>query len=92
MQQCAQKKGRGEDERRLCYISVWAGLCASWFTGSAFRLPVCSQSGGYISSRDLRHDVAPEKRSVNQSHRLWIPVELGFLVQKKTVQRPNYFK
>lgn len=44
------------------------------------RLPVGSQPGGYVSSRDLCHDVAPEKRSVNQSHRLWIPVELGFLV------------
>lgn len=46
------------------------------------RLPVCSQPGGYVSSRDLCHDVAPEKRSVNQPHRLWIPVELGFLVDK----------
>lgn len=45
------------------------------------RLPVCCQPGGYVSSRDLCHDVAPEKRSVNQSHRLWIPVELGFLVE-----------
>lgn len=46
------------------------------------RLPVCSQPGGYVSSRDLCHDVAPEKRSVNQPHRLWIPIELGFLMDK----------
>lgn len=41
--------------------------------------PVCRQPRGYISSRDLRHDVAPEKRSVDHSHYLWVPVELGFL-------------
>lgn len=45
-------------------------------------LPVRSQPGGYVPSRDLRHDVAPEKRPVNQPHRLWIPVELGFLVHE----------
>lgn len=47
-----------------------------------FLLPVRSQPGGDISSGDLRHDVAPEKRSVDQPHRLWIPVELGFLGSK----------
>lgn len=55
--------------------------------GAGLPLPVCSQPGGYVSSRDLRHDVAPEERSVNQPHRLWIPVELGFLVHKNETIR-----
>lgn len=54
-----------------CIYGNWLGEC---------RLPVCCQPGGYVPSRDLCHDVAPEKRSVNHPHRLRVPVELGFLV------------
>lgn len=53
---------------------------SAWLPCDECRQPVCSQPGGDVSSRDLCHDVAPEKRSVNHSHRFWIPVELGFLM------------
>lgn len=52
-------------------------LCLGWFL-----LPVCSQPGGDVPSGDLRHDVTPEKRAVDQPHRLWVPVELGFLMSE----------
>lgn len=52
---------------------------SAWLPCDECRQPVRSQPGGDVSSGDLCHDVAPEKRSVNHSHRFWIPVELGFL-------------
>ena len=53
-------------------------------TAGECRLPVRCQPGGDVPPRDLSNDVAPEKRAVNQPHRLRVPVELGFLGDLKT--------
>lgn len=55
--------------------------------------PVCCKPRGDVSSGDLCNDVAPEERAVDQSYRLWIPVELGFLkLRKKYIINRNKIK
>lgn len=46
--------------------------------------PVSSELVGYKTSRDLSDNIAPEKGSMDQAHRLRVPVKLCRLCNTKT--------
>lgn len=51
--------------------------------------PVGSQLVGYETSRDLRDDVAPEERAVDQAHCLGVPVKLCWLCNRGEEEEKN---
>lgn len=51
--------------------------------------PVGRQLVGDETTRDLSDNVAPEEGTVDQPHRLWVPVKLSFLERKKGLSEEN---